>query len=101
MSTIQLFASKGFFRGKRAVSPLVATLMLVIFAVAIGTVTMNWGKTYVESIKTDPSIGQKEQLIVIGIEKINTPLKKLQVDFLLGKISEQEYFVQQQKITGR
>ena len=33
---------------KRAVSPLIATVLLIAFAVALGAVVMNWGKTYVE-----------------------------------------------------
>ncbi|MBN2567406.1 hypothetical protein JXB02_04965 [Candidatus Woesearchaeota archaeon] len=34
--------------GKRAVSPLIATVLLIAFAVALGAVVMNWGKSYVE-----------------------------------------------------
>ena len=35
-------------RGRRGVSPLIATVLLIAFAVALGAVVMNWGKTYVE-----------------------------------------------------
>ncbi|MFH1850076.1 MAG: archaellin/type IV pilin N-terminal domain-containing protein [archaeon] len=35
-------------RDKRAVSPLIATVLLIAFAVALGAVVMNWGKTQVE-----------------------------------------------------
>jgi len=33
---------------KRGVSPLIATVLLIAFAVALGAVVMNWGRTYVE-----------------------------------------------------
>jgi|GEM_PF-5838429 len=35
---------------KKAVSPLVATIILVLFSLLLGTVTMNLGKTYIEGI---------------------------------------------------
>ncbi|MBN2880607.1 hypothetical protein JXM83_01015 [Candidatus Woesearchaeota archaeon] len=37
------------FSSKRAVSPLIATVLLIAFAVALGAVVMNWGKGYVQS----------------------------------------------------
>lgn len=40
------FFSRGLFR--RGVSPLIATVLLIAFAVALGAVVMNWGKSYVE-----------------------------------------------------
>lgn len=33
---------------KKAVSPLIATVLLIAFAVALGAVVMNWGRGYVE-----------------------------------------------------
>ena len=36
------------FTGKKAVSPLIATVLLIAFAVALGAVVMNWGRGYVE-----------------------------------------------------
>ncbi|MBS3128136.1 hypothetical protein J4410_03250 [Candidatus Woesearchaeota archaeon] len=36
------------FRNKKAVSPLLATLLLMGFAIALGTVVMSWGKSYIE-----------------------------------------------------
>jgi len=38
------------FKNKKAVSPLVATVILVLFSLLLGTVTMNLGKTYIEGI---------------------------------------------------
>lgn len=37
------------FKNKRGVSPLIATVLLIAFAVALGAVVMNWGRGYVES----------------------------------------------------
>ena len=47
------------FSSKRAISPLVATVMLIAFAVALGAVVMNWGKGYIEETKIAPQ-GQVE-----------------------------------------
>lgn len=33
---------------RRAVSPLIATVLLIAFAVALGAVVMNWGRTFTE-----------------------------------------------------
>ncbi len=33
---------------KRALSPLVATILLIAFAIALGVVVMSWGKSYIE-----------------------------------------------------
>lgn len=33
---------------KRGVSPLVATLILIMFSIALGALVMNWGKAYIE-----------------------------------------------------
>jgi flagellin-like protein len=35
-------------RYRKAVSPLIATVLLIAFAVALGAVVMNWGRGYVE-----------------------------------------------------
>jgi len=34
--------------GKQAISPLVATILLLAFSIAIGAVVMSWGESYVE-----------------------------------------------------
>ena len=39
---------KRMFRSRKAVSPLIATVLLIAFAVALGAVVMNWGRGYVE-----------------------------------------------------
>ena len=35
-------------KSKKAVSPLIATVLLIAFSVALGAVVMNWGRGYVE-----------------------------------------------------
>ena len=40
--------NKGFFNNKKGVSPLIATVLLIAFAVALGAVVMNWGRSYTE-----------------------------------------------------
>ncbi len=37
------------FRSRKAVSPLVATILLIAFAVALGAVVMNWGSSEIKS----------------------------------------------------
>ena len=39
---------KFMFKSKRGISPLIATVLLIAFAVALGAVVMNWGRSYVE-----------------------------------------------------
>lgn len=46
------------FDNKKAVSPLAATIILIIFSLLLGTVTMNLGKAYIEEIaNTQPQQG--------------------------------------------
>lgn len=47
-------------KGKKAVSPLIATVLLIAFAVALGAVVMNWGSDYVK--KTAKSTGEKSDV---------------------------------------
>lgn len=37
-------------RSKKGISPLIATVLLIAFAVALGAVVMNWGRSYVEDM---------------------------------------------------
>jgi flagellin-like protein len=39
---------KEVMMNKKALSPLVATILLIAFAIALGVVVMNWGKAYIE-----------------------------------------------------
>ncbi len=53
---------------KKAVSPLVATVLLIVFSLILGTVTMNLGKAYIEGItdleptKTSPEERMVQQI---------------------------------------
>ena len=81
---------------KRALSPLVATILLVIFALVIGTITMNWGKTYVEQVAAKEE--KSPASIVIDISSLDDPLKVLQIKYLAGEISKEEYFKEEKKL---
>ena len=48
--------------GKRGVSPLIATVLLIAFAVALGAVVMNWGRSYAQ--ETADSVRQKSDIDV-------------------------------------
>ncbi len=47
-------------KNKKGVSPLIATVLLIAFTVALGAVVMNWGRSYVtetaEKVKTSSDI---------------------------------------------
>ena len=87
---------------KKALSPLVATILLVIFSLAIGTITMNWGKNYVEKINLQE---QKEEsktgTLIINYKDIDTELKELQIRHIFGEISQSQYLEQEAKLLGR
>jgi len=51
---------KKMINSKKGVSPLIATVLLIAFAVALGAVVMNWGSEYVRSQAT--STGQKSDV---------------------------------------
>ena len=36
------------FRSRKGVSPLIATILLIVFSIALGAVVMSWGEAYVE-----------------------------------------------------
>ncbi|MBI2575666.1 hypothetical protein HYV84_00485 [Candidatus Woesearchaeota archaeon] len=99
--TVGLFSGGGIFCGKRGLTPLVATFMLIGFALIVGTLTMNWGRNYVEGIKGEVSAAAKENVVLIELSTINTPLKQLQLEFLLGKMNEGEYLVLEKSAIGR
>lgn len=89
------------FSSKKGVSPLIATVLLIAFAVALGAVVMNWGRGYVEdtaafareksdtevkcSMDVRMSIGKldKEQVICYNVTDIEDPNENGTVYFLL------------------
>ena len=60
------------FRQKRGISPLIATVLLIAFAVALGAVVMNWGKNYVQdtAISAQKSGQAKQKCTSTNIEFI-------------------------------
>lgn len=85
---------------KRAISPLIATILLIAFAVLIGTATMNWGKSYAtnENIETRVPFGSA---MIINIDKIDSPLKELQIKFITDKISLDDYLEEERKLLNQ
>jgi len=64
-------------KNKRGVSPLIATVLLIAFAVALGAVVMNWGRSYVqdtaEDVRTKSDRDVKcSQDVGIEVQKIDT-----------------------------
>ena len=47
-------------RNKKGVSPIIATVLLIAFAVALGALVMNWGRTYIEDTQTKVSLKTEE-----------------------------------------
>ncbi len=104
MQSLFLFNKKV---GKRGISPLIATVLLVAFAVALGAVVMNWAKGVED---TETSVGaatspttQAAQTsspstsnCVIPAPVPADPLKQLMVKYLRGEITKVDYFTQSQ-----
>ena len=84
---------------KKGISPLVATGLLVVFALLIGTITMSWGKNYVEGIaKKEPREETFANTVIISLGNVDTPLKKLQLEHITGKINEEEYITKEKEL---
>ena len=60
---------------KKALSPLIATMILLVFSLIVGFLTMSWGKDYVSNLEEEPTI----EIISISSEEIDTPLKEIQI----------------------
>lgn len=78
---------------KKALSPLIATILLVVFSLIIGAATMSWGKNYVKEMPSDTP--KPSSYISINMDEINNPLKELQIRYLTGKITLEEYLQQE------
>ncbi len=70
---------------KKALSPLIATLLLVIFALILGAITMNFGKTVVQEEQV------KQSAYTISAASVDNQLKEVQIDYLLGRITLDQY----------
>jgi len=79
-----------------------ATILLVAFALVIGTLTMNWGKNYVEKLNVEePSEEFESSAYVVSIKDIgDDPLKQLQMDYITGKITKEEYEARERGINS-
>lgn len=55
-------------KNKRGLSPLIATVLLIAFAVALGAVVMSWGKAYVTMDDTEKVACSKAELKIHEIE---------------------------------
>jgi len=85
---------------KKGLSPLVATLLLVVSALVLGAITMNWGKAYVGGIEEEEVEYEIESAIIISIKDIDTPLKELQIDHITNRITKEEYLEREEELTG-
>ena len=77
---------------KKGISPLASTILLVVFAVLLGTVVMSWGRGYVEGISEKAPV---EKVNVTGC----APLEILQIKFINGEITEKQYAEMKAKLT--
>ena len=87
--------------GKRGISPLIATVLLVAFAVALGAVVMNWAKGVEETegpkttgAATDSSLQTSGCLVQAPAPA--DPLKQLMIKYLQGSVSKGDFFTQSQ-----
>lgn len=86
---------------KRAVSPLVATVILLLSAIIIGTVVMNWGMDYIEELtKIKPAATSPVSPIGIGSICTEDPLLILQTRYARGEITTAKYLEMKALITN-
>ena len=81
-------------RNKKGLSPLVATIILVVFALVIGTAVMTWGDKFVRQsdIADEPSETPPSSYVMIGYADIgNNALKRLQIEYITDQIDLDEY----------
>ena len=78
---------------------MVATLLLVVFALVIGTATMNWGKAYVDKIGEEPE-KKISASIVIDISSLDDDLKLLQIRYISGDITKEQYLEEEAKLVN-
>ncbi len=72
----KIFRNDRIIRNKNGVSPLIATVLLIAFAVALGAVVMNWGRGFVQQQTTE---AEKTTQVKLGCSlKVN--LKVAEID---------------------
>ncbi len=77
------------FKNKRGISPLVATALLIIFAVSLGSITMAWGRGYIE---------EKGDVNIEGIPKTSLEADNTVKDINLTKLGIVEYNIIEGKV---
>jgi len=78
-------------RGKKALSPLIATVLLVAFAVALGAVVMSW------TSGSGDEVHEVDGCLVHSADVVD-PLAKLQVQYIRGEISRSQYLQKEQTL---
>lgn len=63
---------KRMFNNKRGISPLIATIMLLAFAIALGSIVMTWGKDLIESAANEPTAEVLEDSLAILQKCVDT-----------------------------
>jgi len=72
---------------RKALSPLVATILLIAFAITLGAVIMSVGKSYVVEMPSEVSAGSR----VCDPAAVTDPLKLLQIQYVNGEIDIDAY----------
>ncbi|HLC64568.1 MAG TPA: archaellin/type IV pilin N-terminal domain-containing protein [Candidatus Nanoarchaeia archaeon] len=80
---------------KKGLSPLVATVLLVGFALVLGIITMNFGKTLALE---EPAA---ESTITVSVASLDNELKQAQMDYILGRTNLEEYLAKEQEALGK
>jgi len=80
---------------KKGLSPLVATVLLVGFALVLGIITMNFGKTLALE---EP---KPESTITLSVASLDNELKQAQMDYILGRTNLEEYLAKEQEALGK
>ncbi len=80
--------------GSKGLSPAIATIVLIIFAILLGSLVMAFGKDYVENLPAD---APKQSTVCV--KKISgDPLKDVQLEYIQGKLTRAEYLTKERAI---
>jgi len=83
---------------KKGLSPLIATILLVFFALIVGAGVMQFAEDYVPDapeLSIQPSPGS---YINIDNRLIDNGLKDIQIDYIIGRINLEEYLRREQEV---
>lgn len=65
---------------KKGVSPLIATVLLIAFAVALGAIVMNWGRSYVEDTQDFARESSEGQLRCSSQVDLEFDIQKVEIN---------------------